>query len=514
MVIRLTPYGVLALMTRVVATSNVIDVINLGTFVVASYVGMAHHPADARRRSCASTGISPVRFYQKIWPLLTFAFTSRSSGAAIPLSIDTQVTRLGVAPAIANFAASFGATIGQNACAGLYPAMLAVMIAPSAGIDPTSLSFLASLVGVATLGSFGIAGVGGGATFAALVVLSTLNLPVALAGLLISVEPLIDMGRTAVNVSGSVTAGHGHQPAARPDRPGGVRGRRRRRPRDRAGRRATVDGDAVSRPAAPSGVWVRCRAARQLRLEAALKSRPTWCPGRRRVVRIALRKTPRASRRIAASGPDSIARMVVKTRLHPVTIVVVTLAVAGVGSLSARQLPVAPREGSRRGAGRAAVLSRRRRLGPGAGAAPRRHRQRARLGASMGAARRRRLPGDRLRPARLRAHHVDPDGPPGTAADDLKALTDALGLDRFHLVGTAAGGIVAIDFALAFPDRLRSLVVANSLGGVTDASYVALGQRLRPKEFAALPPDLRELGPGLPGRRSRRAPIAGWRWSA
>ena len=85
--------------------------------------------------------------------------------------------------------------------------MLAVMIAPSAGIDPASFSFMASVVTVATLGSVGIAGVGGGATFAALVVLSTLNLPVALAGLLISVEPLIDMGRTAVNVSGSMTAG-------------------------------------------------------------------------------------------------------------------------------------------------------------------------------------------------------------------------------------------------------------------------------------------------------------------
>jgi L-cystine uptake protein TcyP (sodium:dicarboxylate symporter family) len=147
-----------------------------------------------------------VRFYQKIWPVLAFAFTSRSSAAAIPLSVETQVSRLGVSPAIANFAASFGATIGQNACAGLYPAMLAMMIAPSAGIDPTSFSFMASVVAVATLGSFGIAGVGGGATFAALVVLSTLNLPVALAGLLISVEPLIDMGRTAVNVSGSMTA--------------------------------------------------------------------------------------------------------------------------------------------------------------------------------------------------------------------------------------------------------------------------------------------------------------------
>jgi L-cystine uptake protein TcyP (sodium:dicarboxylate symporter family) len=205
-VIRLTPYGVLALMARVVATSNVQDVIDLGRFVVASYVGMTIILL-VHATILALSGLSPVRFYQKIWPTLTFAFTSRSSAATIPLSVETQVTRLGVAPAVANFAASFGATIGQNACAGLYPAMLAVMIAPSAGVDPTSLAFIGSVVVVATLGSFGIAGVGGGATFAALVVLSTLNLPVALAGLLISVEPLIDMGRTAVNVSGSMTAG-------------------------------------------------------------------------------------------------------------------------------------------------------------------------------------------------------------------------------------------------------------------------------------------------------------------
>jgi L-cystine uptake protein TcyP (sodium:dicarboxylate symporter family) len=206
MVIRLTPYGVLALMIRVVATSNVTDILNLGTFVIASYVGLAlillMHAGII-----TLSGLSPVRFYQKIWPTLTFAFTSRSSAATIPLSVEAQVTRLGVPPAIANFAASFGATIGQNGCAGLYPSMLAMMIAPSAGIDPLAPSFLASVIGVATLGSVGIAGVGGGATFAALVVLSSLNLPVALAGLLISVEPLIDMGRTAINVSGSMTAG-------------------------------------------------------------------------------------------------------------------------------------------------------------------------------------------------------------------------------------------------------------------------------------------------------------------
>ncbi len=206
MVIRLTPYGVLALMTRVVATSNFDDIRNLIGFVLASYLGLAlillSHSV-----LLLIAGLDPRRFFQRIWPVLTFAFTSRSSAAAIPLNVEAQVDRLGVSPAIANFSASFGATIGQNGCAGLYPAMLAVMIAPSVGIDPTALPFIVSLVVVATLGSFGIAGVGGGATFAALIVLSTLNLPVALAGLLISIEPLIDMGRTAINVSGSMTAG-------------------------------------------------------------------------------------------------------------------------------------------------------------------------------------------------------------------------------------------------------------------------------------------------------------------
>src|SRR5690606_11513170 len=75
------------------------------------------------------------------------------------------------------------------------------------GIDPFTPGFLLTLLAVVAASSFGVAGVGGGATYAAILVLSVLDLPVGLAGLLISVEPLIDMGRTAVNVSGSMTAG-------------------------------------------------------------------------------------------------------------------------------------------------------------------------------------------------------------------------------------------------------------------------------------------------------------------
>jgi len=206
LVLRLTPYGVFALMAQVVATSSYADIVNLLSFVVASYCALflmfCVHLAIV-----AGTGLNPLRFARKILPVLTFAFTSRSSAGAIPMNVQAQTQRLGTPEGIANFAASFGATIGQNGCAGIYPAMLAVMIAPTVGIDPFTASFLAPLLAIIMIGSVGVAGVGGGATFAALIVLSSMNLPVALAGLLISIEPLIDMGRTALNVSGSITAG-------------------------------------------------------------------------------------------------------------------------------------------------------------------------------------------------------------------------------------------------------------------------------------------------------------------
>lgn len=94
----------------------------------------------------------------------------------------------------------------------------------------------------------------------------------------------------------------------------------------------------------------------------------------------------------------------------------------------------------------------------------------------------------------------DPSGEqPGYASDDLHNLVDHLGLDRFHLVGTAAGGIVGLDYAVSHPERARSLVVANSLGGVQDPSYLEVQQRLRPPAMQALPVELRELGPSYRG---------------
>jgi L-cystine uptake protein TcyP (sodium:dicarboxylate symporter family) len=206
LVLRLTPFGVFALIAQVLATSSLRDILNLVGFVTASYSALLLM-FGVHLLLVAALGLNPLRYARKIFPVLAFSFLSRTSAGAIPMNVQTQTTRLGTPEGIANFAASFGSMMGQNGCAGIYPAMLAVMIAPTVGIDPYTIDFLLPLIGIVTIGSVGVAGVGGGATFAALIVLSTLNLPVALAGLLISIEPLIDMGRTALNVSGSIVAG-------------------------------------------------------------------------------------------------------------------------------------------------------------------------------------------------------------------------------------------------------------------------------------------------------------------
>lgn len=205
-VLRLTPYGILAIIARTVATSDFGAIYNLGKFVLASYAAILVM-FGIHLLIIALSGLNPITYVKKAGEALLFAFSSRSSAGALPLNIDTQTKRLGVPDGIANFAGSFGLSIGQNGCAGIYPAMLAVMIAPSVGQNPLEPMFLLTLIAIVAISSFGVAGVGGGATFAAILVLSAMNLPIVLAGLLISVEPLIDMGRTALNVSGSMTAG-------------------------------------------------------------------------------------------------------------------------------------------------------------------------------------------------------------------------------------------------------------------------------------------------------------------
>lgn len=193
-------------MTKATATDSIELIANLGVFIIAVYIALigvlllhtlilvAHH-------------INPVIYYRKAWPALLFAFTSRTSAGTLPLNVEIQTKSLGVDTPTANFAASFGLTIGQNGCAGVYPAMIATIIAPTVGINVFSLQYILTIIAVVTLASFGVAGVGGGSIFSTLIVLGTLNLPIGVLGVLIAIDPIVDMARTLANVNDSILAG-------------------------------------------------------------------------------------------------------------------------------------------------------------------------------------------------------------------------------------------------------------------------------------------------------------------
>ncbi len=194
------------MITKAAATDSIASIAQLGVFIIAAYVALIA-VLIVHTLILLANHINPIRYYKKVWPALIFAFTSRTSAGTLPLNLKIQTESLGINSAIANFAGSFGLTIGQNGCAGVYPAMIATIIAPTVGINVFTPQFILTLVAVVTLASFGSAGVGGGATFSTLMVLGTLNLPVAIMAVIIAIDPIVDMARTAVNVNDSILAG-------------------------------------------------------------------------------------------------------------------------------------------------------------------------------------------------------------------------------------------------------------------------------------------------------------------
>lgn len=205
MIIMLTPFGIFSLMTKTIAGSDYTSILRLVTFVLASYTAIIIMFV-IHGLILAFAGLSPFVYFKKAMTTLIFAFTSRTSAGTLPLTIRTLTDEMGVDNGVSNLAGSLSTSIGQNGCAAIYPAMLVVMVAPAVG-QPITPSFFILMVIVITFASIGIAGVGGGATFAGITVLSALGLPVGIAGLLVGIEPVIDMARTALNVSdGMVTA--------------------------------------------------------------------------------------------------------------------------------------------------------------------------------------------------------------------------------------------------------------------------------------------------------------------
>ena len=152
-------------------------------------------------------GVNPIVFYKKAFTTLLFAFSSRSSVGTLPYTLKNLEEDLGVSQETANFVATLGTSIGMNGCAGVFPAMLGVLMGSAVGAE-MDLSFYFLVVGVVTVGSIGIAGVPGTATVAATVTLNGLGFghTIASIGAIFGIDPIVDMGRTMLNVAGSMVS--------------------------------------------------------------------------------------------------------------------------------------------------------------------------------------------------------------------------------------------------------------------------------------------------------------------
>lgn len=207
MVLKTTPYGVLGLMAVVAAKYGLSTLLPLGKFIIAVYVACIIQVAVVHTGLLAFVAkVNPIKFFKAIYPAQVVAFTTRSSYGTLPATIKSLTSRVKISERIANFVAPMGASMGMNACGGLYPVMAAMFVAKVYGIPLTIDKYLI-LILITTIASFGTAGVPGTASIMSTVVLASMGLPVEGIAMLLGVDTVIDMARTATNVTGaSVTA--------------------------------------------------------------------------------------------------------------------------------------------------------------------------------------------------------------------------------------------------------------------------------------------------------------------
>ncbi|WP_115993641.1 dicarboxylate/amino acid:cation symporter [Cohnella lupini] len=202
-VIRLTPYGVFALIAGITARYGWDTLQELGSVIVTSYVALIiHFVLIFGGLVLFVAKVNPIRFFRKIYPTIAVAFTTRSSYATLPINLEVITKRLHVSPRIASFVAPLGASVNFNGCGGVWPAIVAVFTAEVFGIH-LSLTDYIILVVVSIISSIGVAGVPGPAVISTTVVLTALGLPLEGIAIVAGVEALIDMGRTAVNATGT-----------------------------------------------------------------------------------------------------------------------------------------------------------------------------------------------------------------------------------------------------------------------------------------------------------------------
>jgi Na+/H+-dicarboxylate symporter len=199
-IIRIAPIGTLGLIASAVVEYGWEKLTTLAWFALAVYIGLALVIFVVYPILLRANGLSIKQYFSGAWPAIQLAFVSRSSIGTLPLTQRVTERNLGVPREYASFAVPFGATTKMDGCAAIYPAIAAIFVAQFFNIELSIWQYLL-IVLVSVVGSAATAGTTG-ATVMLTLTLSTLGLPLEGVGLLLAIDPILDMGRTAVNVAG------------------------------------------------------------------------------------------------------------------------------------------------------------------------------------------------------------------------------------------------------------------------------------------------------------------------
>ena len=199
-VIRLAPIGSAALIGKAVASYGWDLLAPLAVFTVDVYIGCALVLFGLYPLLLKLNGLSVRRFFAGAWEAIVFAFVSRSSIGTLPLTQSATIDKLGVQREYASFAVPLGATTKMDGCAAIYPALAAITVAQLFGVQ-LDLTHYLLIAFVSVVGSAATAGLTGAVVMLTLT-LSTLGLPLEGVGLLLAIDPILDMARTATNVAG------------------------------------------------------------------------------------------------------------------------------------------------------------------------------------------------------------------------------------------------------------------------------------------------------------------------
>lgn len=199
-VIRLAPLGSLGLVGKAIYKYGWDLIGKYATFTADIYVGCAIVLFAVYPLLLATVAkVNPLRFFKGAWPAIQLAFVSRSSVGTMPLT-QKVTERLGVPKEYASFAVPFGSTTKMDGCASIYPAIAAIFVAQVFDVHLEIKDYVL-IAFVSVIGSAATAGLTG-ATVMLTLTLSTLGLPMAGVGLLLAIDPIVDMVRTATNVAG------------------------------------------------------------------------------------------------------------------------------------------------------------------------------------------------------------------------------------------------------------------------------------------------------------------------